>query len=72
MDNNYTYTPAFVRGDRRGTIRLGVQDRRSRPRTPGAFNHACDCAYQAMRKLEQQQNVSTGTSVPLQSQSSSL
>jgi hypothetical protein len=42
---------------------VGVPDRRSRPRTPGAFNHACDCAYQAMRKLEQ--NQSTQTKVPL-------
>lgn len=68
MDNQFTYTPVFVlRGDRRGEIRPGVKDRRSRPRTPGSFNHACDCAYQAMRKLEQ----STGTSVPLQTQSSS-
>jgi hypothetical protein len=66
MDNTFSYTPIFVRGDRRQTIRIGVKDRRSRPRTPGAFNSACDAAYQAIRKT---QAGSTGTEVLLQKSS---
>lgn len=50
-----------IRGDRRGTYRNEPQ-RRSRPRTPGAFNDACDAAYQVMRKYE---IGSTKTEVPL-------
>jgi len=41
----------MIRGDRRQMTRP-TPDRRSRVRTPGAFKNACDTAFEAIRRME--------------------
>jgi hypothetical protein len=41
----------IIRGDRRQAMRTDPE-RRSRARTPGAFNDSCDAAYRVCRKYQ--------------------